>query len=542
MINALEKASNKKTIVLIVLIFIPLFFFLLGIPHLWDGDESYYAEVSHQMLVRNDWVAPYFNYTSPSFDKPPFIFWVNVFFYRLFGMNEYSSRLGSALFALFGVILVYCFGKKLFNKRTGILAALMLGTGFGFFVESQMTLIDTTLTFFITAVLYCFFIGYIEGKPCFFLIMGIPLGLGILTKGPVAFALSGGTGLILWLYLTIKQKKKVSALFNWHLLGGFFITSAICLPWYLAMWLRYKDVFIQSHFGYHMFKRFTTTIESHGGSEWYYYLYYVVFLIIGFLPWSGNLVGAFRMGVKERADKNIFFILSWAAVVFIFFTISKTKLPGYVIPLLPPVALLVGRWWDSLLASNDSPRNLRWGIVTQLAGSVLLLVFFLLLRSKVPAGYEDLYHNILIIPISLVLASLIIAILYLRNKNKDVLFKTSFFTFYLFWALLYITLTQIGGSFQPVKELSTDLKKHLHKQDQVLVNIMGAFSAPFYTNHPVRIIYENAKIAQILHSKQHIFAMLDQTGIQYFKDNHIPYYLISKHHHGYLISNRPVRE
>lgn len=525
---------------MIVLLFIPLFFFMLGIPHLWDGDESYYAEVSHQMLVRNDWVAPYFNFTSPSFDKPPLVFWVNVLFYRLLGMNEFSSRLGSALFALFGVVLVYFFGKRLFNKRTGILAALMLGTGFGFFVESQMTLIDTTLTFFITAALYCFYIGYIEEKPWLYLMMGVPLGLGILTKGPVALVLSGGTGLILWLYLTIKQKKKVRALFNWHLLGGFLIALAICLPWYFAMWLRYKDVFIESHFGYHMFKRFTTTIESHGGSQWYYYLYYVVFLIVGFLPWSGNLVGALKMCVKERADKNIFFLLSWAAIVFIFFTISKTKLPGYVLPLLPPVTLLAGRWWDSLLATNDQPRYLHWGVLAQLAGSVLLLVFFLFLRSKVPSGYEDLYHNILMIPISLVLASLIIALLYLRNKNKDVLFKTTFVTFYLFWALLYMTLVQIGGSFQPVKELAADLKKHLHKQDQVVVNIMGAFSAPFYTDHPVQIIYDNGKIAQVFNSGPQVFAMLDQQGIQYFKTNHISYYLISKYSHGFLITNRPL--
>lgn len=540
MIRFLENSNPKRTILFICLIFVPLFFFFLGIPHLWDGDESYYAEVSHQMLIRNDWIAPYFNYTSPSFDKPPFTFWVNLTCYKIFGMNEFASRFGSALFALFGIILVYLFGKRLFNKRTGILAALMLGTGFGYFVESQMVLIDTTLTFFIAATLYCFYRGYMDGKPSYLLIMGIPIGLGILTKGPVALLLSGGAGLVFWFYMTLKEKKKSAQLFNWQLLGGFLIAAAICLPWYLAMWFRFKEAFLAAHFGYHMFTRFTTSIESHGGSQWYFYLYYLVFLIIGFLPWSANLVGALKMGISRRGDQRTLFLLIWTALVFIFFTIARTKLPGYVIPLLPPVALLVASWWDQILADEQIKVNFWWGILCQLAGSLFLLIFMLVMHGKVPAGYESLYKAILLIPFSLIIASLITAILFWRSRNRQILFQATLVTFYLFWIFLYLTLSQQARFFQPVKELASDLKKYLHPKDKVVVSILGAFSAPYYTDHPVAILYGKKEVAASLRMKERVYAMVDQATIAYLKEQRESYYLISRHAQGYLISNRAM--
>jgi 4-amino-4-deoxy-L-arabinose transferase-like glycosyltransferase len=94
MLTLLEKLSTKKTMLVLVLLCIPLFLGLLWYPAIWDGDESIYAEISHQMFIRHDWVAPYFNYTQLRFDKPPLVFWVNLIFYHLFGRNEFSTRLG----------------------------------------------------------------------------------------------------------------------------------------------------------------------------------------------------------------------------------------------------------------------------------------------------------------------------------------------------------------------------------------------------------------------------------------------------------------
>ncbi|HBE79729.1 MAG TPA: hypothetical protein DDW65_18420, partial [Firmicutes bacterium] len=146
MIALIEKLSVKKIIFMIVLLFVPLFLFYLSVPGLWDEDESIYTEISRQMLLRHDLVGTYFNY-EPRYDKPPLNFWITTAFYKVFGMNEFTSRMTSTIFGFLCIILVLYFGKRLFNKRTGILAALMLGTSFLFFIETQMALIDTSLTF-----------------------------------------------------------------------------------------------------------------------------------------------------------------------------------------------------------------------------------------------------------------------------------------------------------------------------------------------------------------------------------------------------------
>ena len=271
-------------------------------------------------------------------------------------MNEFTSRMGSALFGILGLWLVYLFGKKLYTQRTGILATIILGTSLIFFLETQLTLLDTTLTFFITLTLYWFYIGYHQGKRIFLLLLGIPLGLGILTKGPVALLLLGGVGITIWFYYLIKRQKKWCELFNWQLLVGFVIAGVISVPWYLAMWHRFGAAFIQSHFGYHMFTRFTTAIEDHGGNQWYFYLYYVIMLFVGLFPWSMNIISSIRFGIKKINTSSLF-LLVWAGVIFIFFSIAQTKLPGYVVPMLPPIAILIGCWWDHIAFRKYQPKQ-----------------------------------------------------------------------------------------------------------------------------------------------------------------------------------------
>jgi 4-amino-4-deoxy-L-arabinose transferase-like glycosyltransferase len=540
MLSLMEKLPTKKIIWMIVLLFVPLFLFYLGTPSLWDEDESIYTEISRQMILRHDPIGTYFNY-EPRYDKPPLNFWVTTAFYKTFGMNEFTSRLGSTIFAFLCLILVYLFGQKLFNKKTGIIAALMLGTGFLFFIESQMALIDTTLTFFIGLTLYFFYRSMTENNPWFLLLMGIPLGLGILAKGPVALVISGAIGLAFWLFLIIQKRTNSRSLWNRYLLGGFFIAAVICLPWYLAMWSRYGMDFIQSHFGYHMFKRFTQPIESHGGG-WYYNFYYIVMLFIGFMPWSAYIPGSLKLAIKRWAQTPIFFILTWAVVTFGFFTIAQTKLPGYSLPLFLPVALLMAYWWEQLLSDTKLQSNPWWGILIELCIVLGLVILIGIHRTVLPVAFQNTVWILFLLPLSLIIGAFLIWFWRKRNKSYEPFFNVTFFSYYLLWALFVLLLVPFAESNKPVKYLAAELQPYLTKQDQVIDALSGSFSSPFYTRHQIIFAANRQHFLQAYQTKSRVFAFVSAQSIQYLQQYHLQYYLLYHYGPGYLIVNQDLKK
>jgi 4-amino-4-deoxy-L-arabinose transferase-like glycosyltransferase len=541
MISLMEKLPTPKIILMIILLFVPLFLFYLGTPSLWDEDESVYAEISRQMILRHDLVGTYFNY-EPRFDKPPLNFWINVLFYKTFGMNEFTSRIGSNIFGFLCLILVYFFGKKLFNKKTGIIASLMLGTGLLFFIETHMALIDTALTFFIGLTLYFFYRYLSENKPQFLMLMGFPLGLGILAKGPVALIITGAIGLFFWLFLYF-QKMNQPSLWNWHILGGFMLALAICLPWYWAMWSRYGMNFIQSHFGYHMFERFTQPIESHGGG-WYYNLYYVVLLFLGFMPWSACIPSSLKLALKRRSESSFFFILTWSVIIFAFFTIAQTKLPGYALPLFPPIAILMAHWWEQLLSGSSPQTNPWWGFIIELFIVVAVVALIALNRKALPQEYQNLVWVLFILPLSLIIGFFLIWFWKRKNKGYEPFFTITFFTYYLLWVLFILFLVPIAEKGKPVKYLADELKPYLTQRDQVIDTIEGSFSSPFYTRHPVLIMRDKTKLnLYFQHNRRtRVFAFINIKSLEYLRQHHLQYYLFSHFGSGYLIANQPVEK
>jgi 4-amino-4-deoxy-L-arabinose transferase-like glycosyltransferase len=533
------RLNERKIPLLIVLVFIPLFMFYLGVPSFWEEDESIYVDITREMILRHDYVSTFFNY-QPRFDKPPLNFWITAVFYKLFGMNEFTSRLASNIFGFLGLILVYLFGKKLFNRRSGWLAALILGTSFLYFIETQMAIIDTTLTFFITLTLYWFYQGYFERQPRFLVFMGIPLGLGILTKGPVALLLPAAIGMMTGLSEIFKKRENWRSLFNWRILAAFAIAFAICLPWYLAMWSRHGMAFLDAHFGYHMIRRFSTAIEGHGGG-WYYYLYYVILLFIAFLPWSFGITGSISAVIKKLTDSKYFFLFSWSIVIFGFFTIAQTKLPGYILPLLPPVALMMGSWWDGLFDESKSNSHFWWGNAIQCLIALLFVALIIYKKSELPAGYESTVGIFVALPVSLLVTAIVLLFTYLYTKSYRLPFKISFGISYIFWAVFLMSLVPIIEDFKPSKYLAAAANRYLTDKDTIISTIPEPKSAVFYTRHQVILSGDNARLAGLLQGKGRVFAMVGKKNLDYLKEQKVGFILLKQHGSGYLITNREVR-
>ncbi len=384
-----------------------IFFWNLGSFGLVDETEPLFAEAARQMLVRQDWVTPYFNEVT-RFDKPPLIYWLMAIAYQVVGVNAWGARLPSALAALtlMGMLLyvLYHYGVKPHHPwLAGWLAAL----GVGIYATHPLTIIwgrtgvsDMLLTGCIGMALLCFFCGYASApvgvsqkqaqgddrlkkraflsfsnivpnrSTGFYGLFYLFVGLAVLTKGPVGIVLPG---LIVGTFL-IYTGQFWPVWREMHLWLGLGLVVVLTLPWYVLVTLANGSAFIDAFFGYHNVERFTRVVNNHA-APWYFY-----FLILagGFAPWSvflPNAIAHTRFWQRSywvrqpRAQHLGLFALCWLVSVFVFFTIAVTKLPSYLVPLMPAATLLValqwGAWFEQASAS--------WGL--RLSGLVNSLFF-----------------------------------------------------------------------------------------------------------------------------------------------------------------------
>ena len=336
-----------------------LFFYQLGAVPLFDLDEAIYGETAREMVETGNWITPQFNY-SPDFDKPVLLYWFMAATFQIFGPSEFSARLPSAVFGLALLVMVYGFARRAANARTGLLAMLILSSSLEMVALSHAALTDMLLVFFITAALACFYLFYKTERD--FWLAGVYLGaaLAVLTKGPVGLVLPGLT--IFLFIITVGPRDKLLRKIRpgW----GMLIFSAVALPWYAAIfWLHGAD-FWDSFILRHNIDRFTSVIGGHAGAPFYY----LAVLAIGFFPWAAfipaSLLSIFTASDSSERWKHIrrfpverpleWFLLLWAAVVFLFFTAAGTKLPSYIAPAVPALAVWVACYLDRRMDASSS--------------------------------------------------------------------------------------------------------------------------------------------------------------------------------------------
>ena len=316
--------------VLAVLCFV-LFFYGLGNIGLVGPDEPRYAAIAREMLTTGDYITPRL-YGAPWFEKPPLLYWLAAFGYKLFGFNEAGARLPSALAATVCVFFVYWCGRKLWDSTTGFLAGLVAATSIGSFAFARAASMDMLLTACLTMALTFFLFAINDTTPrrkLWFYMFYAALGIGVIAKGPVGVLLPA---LSLGGFHVLRGR--------WHEwrswdLKGLWITAGVAGPWYLLCTIVNGWQFIQVFFINQNVERFTSTIHGHDRP---FYFFLPVLLLLTF-PWTFLLISALR----RTFSKTDHILLWWAAVPFVFFSLSGSKLPGYILPMVPPIALLLGR-------------------------------------------------------------------------------------------------------------------------------------------------------------------------------------------------------
>jgi 4-amino-4-deoxy-L-arabinose transferase-like glycosyltransferase len=352
------------------------FFYGLGTLGLTDRDEGSNAEAAREMLQSGDWVSPTLN-GAPRFAKPAFIYWLISGTYRSLGVNEFTARLPSAVFGTGLVLMQYYFAKRVLGPVTALRAAIMLLLNFEILAIGRMVLTDMVLMFFTTLSIFSFFLGlYGQGKQKrWYWMFYIAMALATLTKGPVG-VLVPLLAVIPFLLLTRPWRSGNQVWKDSHPVAGTFVFLALAAPWYAAMLTIHGAGYLASAQG-DTVTRFFSVIGGHGGTI----LFYIPILLFGFFPWSGylpaacfaSLRGARKEPLTESRALGLLCAV-WILGVFVFFTVSSTRLPHYIAPLFPAAALLVSLWWDRLHADRGWMGKLSL-VLTLVLGGCLGLAF-----------------------------------------------------------------------------------------------------------------------------------------------------------------------
>ncbi len=382
-----------------------LFFYRLGTPGLMDPDEGRYAEIGREMLALKDWLVPHLNHL-PYLEKPPLVYWLTALSFKTLGLTEFAARLPAAVSALGGLFLAYALGRAFWGPAAGLLGAAVLATCPGYVALGRILTLDMVFALFLNLAVGLGYLALSRERPRWWLWAYAALGLAVLIKGPVAVVLAGliwGLGVGLHPHPNPppsrgREKGEVppgpaphrgrgpapgpASRFGriwqprtWQVLWqpqGWLLMAVIVLPWFFYVQWRHPEFFRFFILEHHLGRFLTPAIHP---EPFYYYAPVVLGLM---LPWSFLLPWALAFGGRPR-DPHRAFLLIWAAVVLVFFSLSRGKLVPYILPALLPLALLLGAALNDCREARRFARDrglhyslLVWG----LAGLALTALYF----------------------------------------------------------------------------------------------------------------------------------------------------------------------
>jgi len=370
----LRTASRIGWTILILATLYVCYFSHLGAIGFVGPDEPRYVWVARDMVETGDWVTPRL-YGKPWFEKPPLLYWGAALSFKLFGVSEAAARLPSAISALLATLGLAWLALRLYGAETARWLLLLLPTTVGMIGFSHAAATDMPFSGMLTIAMVCAVVVLRltrdENTPILprtpwlaLLLFGFFLGLAVLAKGPAAIVLSGGA-VFFWALFT-KRWRDAFRLFHPAAIASFCFTA---LPWYLLC-ARRNPGFFRIFIIEHNFKRYLTPEFQHIQPFWYY----GPIILIAIFPWSVILlcvgydaVLSFRQ--TQWRESNSLFMAFWVIFPLVFFSFSQSKLPGYILPVLPPLAAIAAR--SLVLAFQRSLAAARW---VAIAVAMLLLV------------------------------------------------------------------------------------------------------------------------------------------------------------------------
>jgi 4-amino-4-deoxy-L-arabinose transferase-like glycosyltransferase len=344
------KLKNLAPVILLVFLSSFLFIYGLGGASLFETDEYIYTQIAKEIVKIGDFVTLHFM-GKPWFIHPPLYMWLTAATGAFFGFSETVARIWCAIFGVIGVIFTYLLGKELFSRRAGFIAGVILATTMQYIIQSRIAVFDPPLVALMLAAVYFFHMGRIHEEKRYFLLFFASMAFAVLMKGPVGLVLPL---IVIVTYLIFSGEFRLLFRLNW--IKGVLLFLLITSPWYIAEWAIHGKKFMDTMFGFYTFGRFLRPIETHAG-PWYYYF---IIIPVGFLPWTAFLPAIIGKLLKDRKERNCLFVILWFLIVFVFFSVARTKLPGYVLSIYPFLALGLGYFFDSYMSNPRESFNRSW--------------------------------------------------------------------------------------------------------------------------------------------------------------------------------------
>ena len=342
-------ALHPGKILLLAIIYGLLWFGTLNYRHLIPSDEGRYAEIAREMLVTGDWVTPRYN-GYKYFEKPPLQAWATATAFQVFGIGDWQARLWTALTGFLTILLVGFTGARIYNARAGWLAAVVLSSSPMWVISGHFNSLDMGLSAFLVAALCSLLLAQTSHNKnscrnwmwaCWAF-----MALATLSKGVIGAAIPA---MVFIAYSISTWDWKIWT--RLRLFSGTILFLTITAPWFILVAQRNPE-FLEFFFIHEHLQRFTQDAHSRTGPIYYF----VPLLLIGLLPWFLQIPGAIAQAWNERRREFSagWLLVCWFVIIFAFFSVSRSKLPGYIIPVFPALALLIGNRLDRLLGHTNT--------------------------------------------------------------------------------------------------------------------------------------------------------------------------------------------
>ena len=355
--SVLARARGASPALLVWAAVLLSFFLALGRAPLFDVDEGAFSQATLEMFQRRDFVATYLN-GEPRYDKPILIYWLQAASVSVLGVSELAFRLPSAICALVWAALTALFARRYFGRETALFSAGFMATSLGVYIIGRAATADALLNMLIAASMFAVWLHLQSGKRIWLYAAYAAIGLGFLTKGPVALLVPLAVS---FLFCLLRRSFK-----TWLRLVldplGLLLFAVIALPWYALILQREGWAFVEGFFLKHNVSRFSGPLQGHAGGL----LYYFPIVLVGTLPFTGLLAPLMLRLRSIWQDDLQCYLLIWFGFVFVFFSLSGTKLPHYVLYGMTGVYILMAVYATTL-------RTTAWALAPGLLLFVVLL-------------------------------------------------------------------------------------------------------------------------------------------------------------------------
>jgi len=507
-------SDSRKTFALFLLLIAAVlpYFIDLGGSSIWDANEAFYVETPREMLQRGDFVSPTFNYV-PRLNKPVLSYWIVTAFYKVFGVSVSVQRLPIALAAVSMILAALLLARMAGNLEAGLWAGVGLAVAPRLLMFGRRIFIDIYISMFMAMTLTFFALSerYPQRRRLFLLLMYASVGLGVLTKGPVAAVLPAA---VFGIYLLVhRELRRVTKMM---IPVGIIVVLAIVVPWYAALYQRYGWTYITSFIVGENIARYTEGlgVEQRRGLS-----FYLPVVFSDSFPWSLCLFGAAALWVMDRRARNRTgaipdpgfrirtLLWLWIMVIVIFFTFSAAKQDLYIFPIVPAVAALGGLFIARSDAAGISPlpRVLRatavlTGLLLAVAGAGTFYIFE-------TVGKVYALNGAAFVGGVAALGGAFALGLALFNRARFALMVVLISLITLNWVFVIRVLPSFER-YKPVPPLSAAIQSRLTDGDIVAHYNVALPSMVYYLERHIEILFDREAFLKLLKGDQRVFAVL----------------------------------